>query len=102
MADGQLSNSVASIYTVGSPYSTAFVKNIVLFNNSATPQTVTVYILRSGSTKRGYRQFQMAQYESVDVVQGGQSIELSVGDAIQAVTTTASEVDYTVWGVQAD
>lgn len=75
----------------------AFVKRITFGNNSTTTQTLLLYLLRASSTKRLLRQYSLAQYETGDY----DEIVLSAGDAIQAVTTTASEVDYTVFGATA-
>lgn len=96
LADGQVASSVGTIYTC--PSSTeAFIKKITLGNTGSATQTVSLYLLRSGSTKRLLRQYQLAQFETGDF----ENIVLSAADAIQAISTNASAVDYTVYGTTA-
>lgn len=100
LADGQVASSVGAIYTC--PGSTvAFIKQVSFFNNSATPQTVVVSVTRLTSSARKLMQFTLNQNEVGYLVGPGSSIELSAGDTINAVTTTATQVDYFVTGVTA-
>lgn len=98
LAAGQLPSAVAAIYTV--PVSTkAIVKSLILFNQNATDQTINVYITRSGGTRRQiYRFTGVQQYATIDVLTDGETWALSAGDTIDADTTTASAVDYTITG----
>lgn len=98
LADGQIASSLGTLYTVPGA-TTAYIKTITIFNTNAATQTVIVQIKRSGGTTRKYRQFELAQNESADVLSPGTSLQLSTGDIIEAVTTTASAVDYTITGV---
>lgn len=99
IADGQVANSQGAIYTV--PASTrAYVKQITFYNTNAATQTLGVYIKRSGGTARKIRQFSMPQNYSLDFLDDGDTLELSTGDAVEAVTTTATAVDYVVMGVE--
>lgn len=99
IADGQVANSQTAIYTV--PASTvAYVKQVAFFNTNAATQTLIVWIKRSGQTARKIRQFTVAENESVDLLDDGDTFQLSTGDAIQASTTTTTAVDYTVMGVE--
>lgn len=99
IADGQVSNAKAAIYTVGAA-TVGFVKQVTFYNTNAAVQTLEVWIKRSGGTSRQRRRFTLAQDESVDLLDDGESIELSTGDAIEARTTTAAAVDYMVLGVE--
>ena len=87
---------MGSIYTCPSS-TTTFVKTITFGNTGSSSQTILLYLLRSGSSKRLLRQYQLAQYETGNYG----DIVLSTGDALQAITTTASQVDYTVVGTTA-
>ena len=99
IADGQLATSEGDIYLV--PGATkGYVKQVTLYNTNAAQQTIYVFIKRSGGTSRCIRRFVIDQYESVDLVDDGDTLELSTGDAIRAYTTTATAVDYVVMGVE--
>lgn len=98
LSDGQLATSIGALYTV--PGATkAYVKALVLFNDNAAQQTIVLYIKRSGGTRRKWRRFVLEQNETANPIEEGGSITLSTGDAIEAITTTATAVDYTVTGV---
>jgi hypothetical protein len=99
IADGQVANSQTAIYTVPASR-TGYVKQVTFFNTNAAAQTLIVWIKRSGGTSRKIRQFTLAQNESVDFLDDGDTLELSTGDAIEASTTTATAVDYVVMGVE--
>jgi hypothetical protein len=96
LADGQLANAEADIYT---SVAVTYVRNVAFAHQNAATQTIYVYILRSGGTHRFWKRFVLAQYEQADCIDGGQSLILSAGDKIRAYTTTATAVDYVVTGV---
>jgi hypothetical protein len=104
LADGQLANSEAEVFLAGSIAGKRVVEDTVVtsfsvFNTSATPQTVIVYVRRASTgTSRKYRQYSLAQNESADVFTTQNAIKLSPGDSLRAETTTASVVDYVVAG----
>jgi hypothetical protein len=97
LADGQLPNAQAAIYTVPGGV-TAYVKQVLFFNTNAATQTIDVWIDTSG-TPRQWRRFELAQNQSASLLSEGESLQLVAGCSIQAVTTTASAVDYTITGV---
>ena len=97
IADGQVGTSQAAIYTV--PLSTvAVVTQVAFYNTNAAQQTLRVWIKRAGGTARSLRQFVLAQAESLDLLDDGDTLELSAGDAIEASTTTGSAVDFIILG----
>lgn len=99
MADGQVSDSKGTLYTV--PASTvAYIGFFSLFNTNAATQTIIVYI--NNGTSRKVRQFDLDQNESADVLESSQKIVLEAGDLIEAETTTASAVDFVISGVEED
>jgi hypothetical protein len=99
LADGTLPNSLGTLYTVPADTKT-YVKFFSLFNPNSTQQTVVIYLKKSGSTARRIRRFIFEQNQSADVIEQGGSLQLSEGDVIQGVTTTASVVDYYITGVE--
>lgn len=98
LADGTLAIAAAAIYTV--PGSTvAYVKSISLFNDNAVTQTILLYLNTTG-TARKWRRYVLLENESVEVLTGGETVVLAAGDTIEAVTTTASVVPFTITGVE--
>ena len=99
IADGQVAAAEAPIYTV--PASTvAYVKQVAFYNTNALSQTLDLWIKKSGGTARKLRRFVMDQHESLDLLDSGETLELSAGDAVEAATTTAGAVDFVVMGVE--
>jgi len=98
LADGQAATSLTTVYTCPA-LSVAYIKSFSIYNTNAATQTVGVHIKRSGGTARQYRQFSLAEDESADVLSPGTSIQLSAGDVIQVITTTATALDYMITGV---
>ena len=99
IADGQMATSETNMYLV--PAATkGYVKQVTIYNTNAAQQTISIFIKRSGGTSRQIRRFVLDQYESVDLVDDGDTLELSTGDAIRGLTTTATAVDYVVMGVE--
>lgn len=97
LADGQVATSAAAIYTV--PAGTVTVlKYINFYNTNSATQTLSVYITRSGGTRRQVIRQVLDQYQSLALLSEGESLTLSTGDALEADTTTASAVDYIVSG----
>lgn len=99
LADGQVSTSEAALYTVPAA-TTAYIKQVTLCNVNAVTQTIDVWIRRSGGTSRKVRRFELAQHESADLLDDGDTFEFSTGDSVRAATTTDSAVDFVVMGVE--
>jgi len=94
-ADGQLATSTAAIYTV--PTNTAaYVRTMKFHNTNAATQTVNLFINGSGTNRKTYR-FQLLQNDTAVV---DDAYTLEAGDSIQADTTTASAVDFSIHGVE--
>ena len=92
-AEGQVSDSLSTIFTatapvILSPCSISFV------NTSSTTQTLELYV-NKGTSRLSHRWENMKQYHrrANDFV-----IVLETGDTLEAVTTTASVVNYEVNG----
>lgn len=98
LADGQVATSVTALYTVPGA-TTAYLKSVTFLNTNAATQTLIVSVKRSGGTSRKVRQYTLAQNESADYIEPGSALLLSTGDAVEAITTTGTAVDYTVSGV---
>jgi hypothetical protein len=98
LGDGALPTSQAAIYTVPA-LTVTYVKSLSLFNDNAATQTIVLYLNTTG-TPRKWRRYVLAQNESAEVLEGGESVVLAAGDTIEAVTTTAAAVPYTITGVE--
>ena len=96
LSDGQVATSWGTIYGPGA--AKAIVKQVDFYNTHATTQTLELAITRSGSTRRPLYRATLAQNESMTMLDDGDVIVLSASDVLEAQTTTASAVDYTVSG----
>ena len=98
LGEGQLPDTLGDLYTAPAGKS-AIIKSIIIVNNNTTTETLNIYILKSGSTARKIipKDLQLDAGYSCVIDDG---ITLGDGDKIQGVTTTASEVDYTINGVE--
>jgi len=94
LADGQLANAEADLYTV--PAATiAAVDECWLFNTSAAVnQTVYLYVQRSGGVSRQVYQAVLGIKQAVCLALG----PLSAGDKVRAYATTAATVNYELLG----
>lgn len=96
LADGQAATSWAAIYT--STGVKTIVRSADFHNTNAITQTLEFAVTRSGSTRRIIARVSLAQNEKVEFLTDGEVIVLSAADTIDAQTTTASAVDYTITG----
>ncbi len=95
LGEGFVGTGVGALYTV--PGATkGYVRTIKFFNVNAITQTIILYIDGSGTDRPTY-QFQLAQNQSAEV---DDRFTLDAADLIEAETTTASAVHYTVHGVE--
>lgn len=97
MADGQVATTWGAIYTA--PGSTkAILRSVDFFNTNAATQTLEIRIIRSGGTARQTIRIELLQNETARLLTDSEVLVLSTGDAIQAQTTTATAVDFTITG----
>jgi len=94
-ADGFVANTKQALYTV--PSGKKFYWSSVTFHNiNAAAQTLIVYLNRTGTSRIIGRFANFAQNETIT---GDAGATLDAGDIIEAQTTTASAVHFTVSGV---
>jgi hypothetical protein len=98
LADGQLPRTQGTLFT-GPAVTVTYVKRISLFNTNAAAQTIQLW-LNVGGTPRKWRRYVLNEDESAEVLETGDAIILEAGDTIEAITTTASAVDYYICGVK--
>lgn len=94
VARGQLANAQASIYSPSSGQSVIGVKMRV-YNTNTTLETVSVFVRKSGDGTSSQIATLALEASSSGVVDVG---ILGDGDDLRAFTTTASKVDYAVFG----
>jgi hypothetical protein len=93
---GQLPSTEGDLYAA--PASTkAYIKSFRLFNGNSTSETVVLYLKESGGTSRRIARYVLAANEWVDETFAG---PLEAQDAIRGVTTTATQVDYSICVVE--
>jgi hypothetical protein len=95
LADGQVPNTKSALYTSPSN-TTTLIKGMTFVNTSSTPQTLTLFSNRSGSS----RQYISVTLEENETLVADGALTLETGDVLEAETTTATVVDYTISGVQ--
>ena len=96
LADGQVATTWGNIYAPSGVK--AIIKSVTFFNTNAASQTLEVRVTRSGSTARNFPRATLAQNESADLLDSGETFVLSDGDTLEAQTTTATAVDFTITG----
>lgn len=96
LADGQLANSKATIYTVPTG-SRAVITFFSIFNTGGATETVAIYLKPSGTSRRigGYS---LTTITGARVISVGETICLEAGDVIEGSSTNATVTDYVISG----
>ncbi len=92
LADGQVATTKGTIYTSSG---ISYIKSMLFHNSGASTETLELFIKRSGSSSRAIATVELAigEYMVWD-----DPISLSSSDVIEASTTSATSVDYTITG----
>lgn len=96
LADGHLPTSQGALYTCPAATVT-YISEIELFQEHATPQTVTIWIKRDGTARKSMYRASWAQ--NCRAVRN-RGLILEAGDTIEGVTTTATAVAYAISGTE--
>ena len=96
LADGQLASTQTTIYTTPAS-TTTYLKTVTLSNTGAAANTCQLWLLPSGGTARrlAYVTLQANETFTLD-----SPLVMDTADALQGQATSASEVDYTMHGVE--
>ncbi len=97
LADGQLPTAIGTLFTAAV---STIIRSFDVYNDGGSQQDVIVYILRNGSTARKVGRAELKQDEFAEILSDGKVWVLSAGDAIQAETTAANQVDFTITGAE--
>lgn len=99
LADGQLPNAEATIYTVPAS-TTVYVKRFSLFNTSTGDTQTVVVRLNVTGTPRTWRRYVLEPLASAELLEHGDALMLEAGDLIRAYTSDATTVDFIISGVK--
>uniref|UniRef100_A0A6M3L889 Uncharacterized protein n=1 Tax=viral metagenome TaxID=1070528 RepID=A0A6M3L889_9ZZZZ len=97
LADGQLSDSKATLYTTPASTNT-IIKSITLVNTDGSARTLNIYVNRTGTSRRiAPKDLSLAAgaYTAYSDI-----ITLETGDKIEGDASVAAVVDYTINGVE--
>lgn len=100
LGSGQLTIATGALYTVTAPVTQAIISKIVLVNSGTTAtRNVNLYVSVGGGADRRIIPLDMPLEEDYSFVFGG-ALTLSVTDAIRGDAAAATEIDYTIYGVE--
>lgn len=96
LAEGQLAAAKGTIYTV--PAATqAIIRNVAFGNIGGVTEQVVLYVKKSGGTSKLFSKAQLDMDEFAHEEDIG---TLDAGDELEAETTNAASVDFSVHGVE--
>lgn len=96
LAEGQLAAAKATIYTVPVGLQ-AIIRNVAFGNVGGVTENLNLYVKKSGSTSRLFSKAQLDMDEFAHEEDIG---TLDAGDELEAETTNATSVDFSVHGVE--
>jgi len=96
LADGQLAAAKATIYTVPVGLQ-AIIRNVAFGNVGGVTENLNLYVKKSGSVSR---LFSRAQLDLDEFAHEEDIGTLNAGDELEAETTNATSVDFSVHGVE--
>lgn len=96
LANGQVASSKTTIYTVPA-LSQAIIRTVTFVQVSGSTQIVILYVKKSAGTSRV---FSRAQLEANEFAHEEDIGTLDTGDVLEAETTNATSVDFSVMGVE--
>lgn len=94
--DGQLPNAKGTLYTV--PASTkTYITSMVGYNTNTSDEAVVIYYKPGSTSRKQYGGTVPANGGRIEVDSGD---VLEAGDLIEGQTTTASKVDFIIFGIE--
>lgn len=95
LADGQLANAKATIFTAAVNYLT-MVSHLTLFNTDTVTLLCKIYL--NGGTSRQMREISLPSKEHYTVFDELSKLYLDPGDLIEGEAATAAKVNYFIFG----
>lgn len=96
LANGQLASTKSTLYTVPGA-TTAIIRTVTFCHVSGGSQDVVFYVKKSGGSSRVFSRVTLGTNEYAHEDSIG---TLDAGDILEAQSTDANTVDYTVMGVE--
>lgn len=96
LAEGQVAAAKGTIYTVPIGKN-AIIRTVAFTHVAGATQTVQLYVKKSGSVSRKFSRAQIAANEFAHEEDIG---TLSAADELEAETTSATSVDFSIHGVE--
>ncbi len=102
LANGQVATSKATIFEVADTdilnTERILIDKVTFFNENIAEQTAILFVKERFGSSRKIRQFKLLQNEGGEYLEPGDSLSLEIGDSLEAETTTASAVNFVVFG----
>lgn len=98
LACGKLGISPVSIYTVPLKKEMAVITHIKFFNISVLTQTIGLSYTQRNSPSEDMGIFVLNQNQRGEYIDVGDTLEMDIGDSIQAQATTTDSVNFFVFG----
>lgn len=98
LANGQVEISQTTIFEVASGVETATVTKVSFFNTSSITQIVILYLQKKFDSSIEQARFELLENERAEYLEPGETLPLDNGDLLEAETTTASVVNFSVFG----
>lgn len=76
----------------------ASIEKVTFFNENAAEQTAILFVKERFGSSRKIRQFKLLQNEGGEYLEPSDDLPLEIGDSLEAETTTASAVNFVVFG----
>lgn len=98
LAEGQLANAEAALYTVPAATKT-LIKTVILSNVGGADRTFNILVKKGAGTSRTISQKNQPLVSS-DAFTFSFNIMLEAGDTIRGYADAATAIDYTIFGVE--
>ena len=102
LANGQVATSKATIFEVADTdilnTERILIDKVTFFNENIAEQTAILFVKERFGSSRKIRQFKLLQNEGGEYLEPGDNLPLEIGDSLEAETTTASAVNFVVFG----
>ena len=102
LANGQIATTKSTIFKVEGAdvlnIEKASIEKVTFFNEDAAEQTASLFCKERFGVSRKIRQFKLLQNEGGEYLEPGDDLPLEIGDSLEAETTTASAVNFIVFG----
>jgi len=104
LASGQVATTKVTIFKVTDTdilnTGRALIDKITFFNENVVEQTAILFVKERFGSSRKIRQFKLLQNDGGEYLEPGDNLAMEIGDSLEAETTTASAVNFIVFGLR--